>query len=127
MRQCRLTYHLEKSFGIGQCASNTRGSPFLVLLKDHRTPKKSGVVIDTALVKIAENSLKNYGALAIYKGAGRQQSDVNGMFLIMVTFWNAVGMFQTWDCLNRESFDALGRYTGYGSFDGPNDSAYAAK
>ncbi len=66
-------------------------SPFFGLIKRPSDPEgKSGVVIDTALVKIAENSLKNYGALAIYKGAGRQQSDVNGMFLIMVTFWNAV-------------------------------------
>jgi len=71
--------------------ATSKDSPFYGLIKRPSDPDgKSGVIIDTALVKVAENSLKNYGALALYKGAGRQPSDVNGMFTTMTAFWGAV-------------------------------------
>jgi len=66
-------------------------SPFLGLIRRPSDPDgKRGIVIDTALLKVAENSLKNYGALALYKSSGKGISDINGMYLVMRAFWGAV-------------------------------------
>lgn len=71
--------------------ATSEGSPFLGLIRRPSDPDgKRGVIIDTALVKVAETSLKNYGALALFKGSGRGASDVNAMYQTMVAFWSAV-------------------------------------
>lgn len=71
--------------------ANSPDSPFYGLIRRPSDPEgKKGIVIDTALVKVAETSLRNYGALALYKGAGRGVSDVNAMYQTMVAFWGAV-------------------------------------
>ena len=50
-----------------------RGSPFQGLIRRPSDPEgKKGVIVDTALIKVAQAALKNYGALALHKGIGRQ-------------------------------------------------------
>ena len=71
--------------------ASTKGSPFYGLIKRPSDPdEKKGVITDTALINVAQTSLKNYGALALYKGAGRMQADVNEMYNVMASFWSAV-------------------------------------
>ena len=71
--------------------ANTPDSPFFGLIRRPSDPDgKKGVVTDSALIKVAEHSLKNYGALALHKGAGRGASDVNAMYEIMRDYWTAV-------------------------------------
>jgi len=71
--------------------ANSEDSPFFGIIRRPSDPEgKRGVVIDTALSKVAETSLKNYGALSLYKGSRGIPSDVNSMYLIMVAFWSAV-------------------------------------
>lgn len=66
-------------------------SPFFGIIKRPSDPEnRKGVVNDTALLKVAETSLKNYGALALYKEAGGIAADVNAMYSIMSDFWTAV-------------------------------------
>ena len=66
-------------------------APFYGLIKRPSDPdEKKGVITDTALINVAQTSLKNYGALALYKGAGRMQADVNEMYNVMASFWSAV-------------------------------------
>ena len=71
--------------------NSTKSSPLYGMIKRPSDPPKSkGVITDTALIKVAENSLNNYGALALYKGFGTKHDDVNGMFELMSTFWACV-------------------------------------
>jgi DGQHR domain-containing protein len=67
-------------------------SPFFELIK--RTSQedlKSAVIIDNALVKVMENSIKNpLGALAPYKQAEDGHADIDGMYRTMFVFWQAV-------------------------------------
>ena len=49
--------------------ARTKDSPFFGIVKRPSDPVGSnGVITDTALIKVAENSLNNYGALSLYKG-----------------------------------------------------------
>ena len=71
--------------------ATNQNSPFYGLIKRPSDPEdKKGVITDTALINVAQTSLKNYGALALYKGSGRMQADVNEMYNVMATFWSAV-------------------------------------
>ena len=71
--------------------ARTKESPFFGIIKRPSDPVGSkGVITDTALIKVAENSLNNYGALSLYKGIGRVPDDLNGMYDIMSSFWSAV-------------------------------------
>ena len=71
--------------------TTTEGSPLYGLIKRPSDPEGStGIIIDSAFIKIAETSLKNYGALAMLKGSNRGQYDLNGMYFIMTSFWSAV-------------------------------------
>jgi DGQHR domain-containing protein len=67
-------------------------SPFFELIRRMSQEElKSAVIIDTALVKVMRNSINNpLGALALYKDAGSGQSDIDGMYRTMFTFWHAV-------------------------------------
>ena len=72
--------------------NSTKSSPLFGMIKRPSDPPKSkGVITDTALIKVAENSLNNYGALALYKGFGTKHDDVNGMFELMSTFGHVCG------------------------------------
>ena len=71
--------------------ANTKGSPFYGIIKRPSDPEdKKGVITDTALITVAQNSLKNFGALAIHKGSANSIPDVNEMYNIMVSFWGCV-------------------------------------
>ena len=71
--------------------ARTEGSPFQGLIRRPSDPEgKKGVIVDTALIKVAQSSLKNYGALALHKGIGRQGADLQGMYDTMSDYWNAV-------------------------------------
>src|SRR4051812_43823578 len=67
-------------------------SPFFQLIR--RTSQEeleSAVIIDTALVKVMQSSIKNpLGALALYKDVGGGQSDIDGMYRTMFAFWETV-------------------------------------
>lgn len=67
-------------------------SPFFELIRRvSQEDLKSAVIIDTALIKVMKNSINNpLGALALYKDAGGGQSDIDGMYRTMFTFWHAV-------------------------------------
>lgn len=69
----------------------TEGSPFFGMIKRPSDPvEKKGIITDTALIKVTESSLNNYGALSLYKGVGKIPDDLNGMYEIMYCFWDAV-------------------------------------
>ena len=71
--------------------ARTKESPFFGIIKRPSDPVGAkGVITDTALIKVTENSLNNYGALSLYKGIGRIPDDLNGMYEIMLSFWSAV-------------------------------------
>ena len=71
--------------------ARTKDSPFFGIIKRPSDPVGAkGVITDTALIKVTENSLNNYGALSLYKGVGRIPDDLNGMYEIMFSFWDAV-------------------------------------
>ncbi|BCF87089.1 DGQHR domain-containing protein DpdB [Paraburkholderia largidicola] len=67
-------------------------SPFHKLIK--RISEKSSnvsVITDTAIITMIRNSMNNpLGALAPYKGLGREGVDVGGMYKILITYWSSV-------------------------------------
>jgi DGQHR domain-containing protein len=67
-------------------------SPFHHLIKRlSEKGSKEAVVTDTAVVNMIRYSLNNpLGALAPYKTAGMGPSDIQGMYRLLSTFWNAV-------------------------------------
>lgn len=71
--------------------ARTKGSPFFGLIKRPSDSEgDKGVITDTALITVAEASLKNYGALALHKGGATTSANVNEMYEIMSVFWSAV-------------------------------------
>lgn len=71
--------------------ATTKGSPFLGIIKrTSESANKKAVVTDTALVTVAQTSLKNFGALSLYKGHGKKSANVNEMYHIMTAFWSSV-------------------------------------
>lgn len=67
-------------------------SPFYKLIK---RPSERGnsvaVVMDSAIVTMVRNSITNpLGALAPYKSTGKDASDVETMYRLLITFWRAV-------------------------------------
>ena len=71
--------------------SNTKSSPFFGIIKRPSDgDNKDAVITDTALVTVAQTSLKNFGALSLYKGHGQKGADLNEMYNIMVSFWGSV-------------------------------------
>lgn len=67
-------------------------SPFFGLIRRMSQPDhEPAVIIDTALVKVMSNSIKNpLGALALYKQAEDGRVDIDGMYRTMFVFWEAV-------------------------------------
>ena len=66
-------------------------SPFFGLIKRASTQSKAAVVSDTAVMKLVERSLGNpLGALSQYKGLGSEPSDIDGMYRVLILFWNTV-------------------------------------
>lgn len=67
-------------------------SPFFELIRRMSQEElQSAVIIDTALIKVMKNSISNpLGALALFKDTGSGQSDIDGMYRTMFTFWHAV-------------------------------------
>ena len=86
--------------------ARTKDSPFFGLIKRPSDPEGvKGVVTDTALIKVTENSLNNYGALALYKGIGRIPDNLNGLYSIMSSYWTAVSEVfpEAWGLPSTES------------------------
>ena len=99
--------------------ARTEGSPFQGLIRRPSDPEgKKGVIVDTGLIKVAQSSLKNYGALALHKGIGRQGADLHGMYDTMSDYWTAVrNVFdEAWGLPATQSRLALG-HPGHGCFD----------
>lgn len=67
-------------------------SPFYKLIKRVSEKTHSGAVVnDTAVITMIRNSIQNpLGALAPYKGSARENTDVEAMYSILMTFWSAV-------------------------------------
>lgn len=68
-------------------------SPFYHLIKRKSDEgKKSGAIVnDTALIQVIRNSLNNtLGALAQYRGDGRDAGNVNAMYQTLLNYWTAV-------------------------------------
>lgn len=67
-------------------------SPFFGLIRRmSQTDLESAVIVDTALIKVMTNSIKNpLGALALYKQTEDGQADIDGMYRTMFVFWDAV-------------------------------------
>lgn len=67
-------------------------SPFYKSIK--RISEKgvaSAVITDTAVITMIRSSLNNpLGALSPYKASGRDGVDIESMYRILITFWNAV-------------------------------------
>lgn len=69
-----------------------KNSPFYRLIKQPSSKESgSGVITDTAVITMIRNSIGNpLGALAPFKGNGRDLPDVESMYRILTTFWRAV-------------------------------------
>ncbi|RTL31980.1 MAG: DGQHR domain-containing protein [Burkholderiales bacterium] len=67
-------------------------SPFYQLIKRTSDKSKSPAVItDTAVISMIKNSMSNpLGALAPFKASGREGNDIEGMYSVLLTYWNAV-------------------------------------
>jgi hypothetical protein len=67
-------------------------SPFFGLIRRlSQSESDTAVVIDTALVKVMTNSVKNpLGALSLYRQAENGEPDIDGMYRTMFVFWHAV-------------------------------------
>jgi len=67
-------------------------SPFHELIRRiSQADLESAVIVDTALIKVMANSIKNpLGALALYKQNEDGQADIDGMYRTMFVFWDAV-------------------------------------
>jgi DGQHR domain-containing protein len=68
-------------------------SPFYKLIRRKSDEGKKGgaVVNDTALIQVIRNSISNpLGALAPYRGDGREAGDVQGMYQGLLNYWTAV-------------------------------------
>src|SRR6516164_1938628 len=67
-------------------------SPFFGLVRRlSQAESETAVVIDTALVKVMTNSIKNpLGALSLYRQAENGDPDIDGMYRTMFVFWHAV-------------------------------------
>jgi DGQHR domain-containing protein len=67
-------------------------SPFFGLIRRlSQSESETAVVIDTALVKVMTNSIKNpLGALSLYRQAENGDPDIDGMYRTMFVFWHAV-------------------------------------
>lgn len=68
-----------------------KASPFYRLIRQSSDRSSAmGVVTDTAVISMIRNSINNpLGALAPFKGAGRDAPDVESMYRILITFWRA--------------------------------------
>src|SRR5206468_5442037 len=66
----------------------TEGSPLHGLIRRPSNPDRDAVVIDSALSKTIEKSLKA-GTLAQYRGNG-SGPDANAMLNVLLQFWTAV-------------------------------------
>lgn len=68
-----------------------KASPFYRLIRQSSDRSAGGgVVTDTAVISMIRNSIGNpLGALAPFKGAGRDAPDVESMYRILITFWRA--------------------------------------
>jgi DGQHR domain-containing protein len=69
-----------------------RESPFYKLIKRSSDKgSQTAVVNDSSVMKMIRNSINNpLGALAPYRSSGREGSDVEAMYRVLITFWKAV-------------------------------------
>jgi DGQHR domain-containing protein len=67
-------------------------SPFYGLVRRlSQTDLENAVIIDTALIKVMTNSIRNpLGALSLYRQTEDGQVDIDGMYRTMFVFWDAV-------------------------------------
>lgn len=67
-------------------------SPFYKLIKRiSEKNTKEAVITDTAVITMIRNSLNNpLGALASFKSAGTEAADIEGMYDVLISFWNSV-------------------------------------
>ena len=69
-------------------------SPFYQLIKrpsDSKSTKSKAVITDTAVINMIRSSLSNtLGALAPYKGAGKDNPDLASMYQLLLLYWGAV-------------------------------------
>jgi len=69
-------------------------SPFYKMIRRASTTKEEravAVITDTALIDIIKRSLNNpVGTLSQYKAFGSDPNDVNGMYIALIQFWQAV-------------------------------------
>lgn len=67
-------------------------SPFHKMIKRiSEKGAKEAVITDTAVITMIRNSINNpLGALASYKASGVDAADIEGMYNVLITFWNAV-------------------------------------
>jgi DGQHR domain-containing protein len=70
---------------------DTKSPLFGLIRRLSQEDLETAVIVDTALVKVMTNSIKNpLGALALYKQAEDGQADIDGMYRTMFVFWEAV-------------------------------------
>jgi DGQHR domain-containing protein len=69
-------------------------SPFYQLIKrpsDSKSTKSKAVITDTAVINMIRSSLSNtLGALAPYKGAGKDNPDLASMYQLLLLYWGVV-------------------------------------
>lgn len=67
-------------------------SPFYGLIKraSNEDTSRTAVITDTAIIDMIRHSKDNFGALALYKNAGTNTSDVESMYKTICLFWGAV-------------------------------------
>jgi len=67
-------------------------SPFFKLIKQISDKAESpAVVIDTAVIRMIRNSITNpLGALAPYQSSGKDASDADTMYRLLINYWTAV-------------------------------------
>ena len=67
-------------------------SPFYKLIRrmSDEDANPMAVIVDTALIDVMKHSINNYGALALFKNTVESGSDIEAMYRVMCTYWEAV-------------------------------------
>ncbi len=69
-----------------------KNSPFFRIIKraSNEDTNRNAVVTDTAIIDMIKHSKDNFGALALYKSMGSNESDIESMYKTICIFWTAV-------------------------------------
>ena len=69
-----------------------KNSPFFRIIKraSNEDTNRNAVVTDTAIIDMIKHSKDNFGALALYKSMGSNDSDIESMYKTICIFWTAV-------------------------------------